>query len=91
MPKKNDLTGRRVGRLTIIRATDQRGPDGGVVYECLCDCGNTCFVLKAPSKWRPAMSNLSLALIIIGTATVTNWLFKIIDAIEAPAKRRNRV
>lgn len=36
------------------------------------------------------MSNLALALIIIGTATVTSWLFKIIDAIEAPAKRRNR-
>ena len=39
-----DLTGRRFGRLTVIRKTDQRGPDGGMVYECLCDCGNTCFV-----------------------------------------------
>lgn len=40
----NDLTGRRFGRLTVIRKTDQRGPDGGIIYECLCDCGNTCFV-----------------------------------------------
>lgn len=43
MPRK-DLTGQRFGRLTVIRATDQRGPDNGTVYECLCDCGNTCFV-----------------------------------------------
>ena len=40
----NDLTGRRFGRLTVIRKTDQRGPDGGIIYECLCDCGNTCLV-----------------------------------------------
>lgn len=39
-----DLTGQRFGRLTVIRKTDKRGPDGGIVYECLCDCGNTCFV-----------------------------------------------
>lgn len=44
MPKKNDLTGRRFGRLTVIRATEQRGPDGGIIYECLCDCGNKCLV-----------------------------------------------
>ena len=41
---RKDLTGQRFGRLTVIRATDQRGPDNGIVYECLCDCGNTCFV-----------------------------------------------
>lgn len=41
----NDLTGRRFGRLTVVRKTDQRGPDGGIIYECLCDCGNTCLAL----------------------------------------------
>lgn len=40
----NDLTGLRFGRLTVIRKTDQRGPDGGIIYECLCDCGKNCFV-----------------------------------------------
>lgn len=40
----NDLTGRRFGRLTVIRKTNQRGPDGGIIYECICDCGNKCFV-----------------------------------------------
>lgn len=36
------------------------------------------------------MTAPSLALVVIGAATVTNWLFRIVDAIEAPAKRRNR-
>lgn len=41
---KKDLTGKRFGRLVVIRPTEERGPDGGIVWECLCDCGNTCLV-----------------------------------------------
>jgi len=33
---------------------------------------------------------MTTALIIIGTATVTGWIFKVIDLIEAPAKRRGK-
>ena len=36
------------------------------------------------------MTAPSLALVVIGAATVASWLFRIVDAIEAPAKRRNR-
>ena len=36
------------------------------------------------------MTNTTLFLVIIGAATVTSWLFKAVDAIEAPAGRRNR-
>ena len=36
------------------------------------------------------MTNLTFTLVVIGAATVTSWLFRIVDAIEAPAKRRNR-
>lgn len=36
------------------------------------------------------MTAPSLALVVIGSATVTSWLFRIIDAIEAPAGRRRR-
>ena len=36
------------------------------------------------------MTAPALALVVIGAATVTSWMFRIIDAIEAPAKRRNR-
>ena len=37
------------------------------------------------------MTGAALWFRVGGVATVTSWLFKIIDAIEAPAKRRNRV
>ena len=36
------------------------------------------------------MTNATLFLVVIGAATVTSWLLKAVDAIEAPAKRRNR-
>lgn len=36
------------------------------------------------------MTNATLFLVVIGAATVTSWMFRIIDGIEAPAKRRNR-
>ena len=32
------------------------------------------------------MTAPSLALVVIGAATVTSWLFRIVDAIEAPRK-----
>lgn len=41
---RKDLTGQRFGRLTVIRATEQRTSFGCVIYECLCDCGNVCLV-----------------------------------------------
>lgn len=35
-----DLTGKRFGRLTVIRQTDKRDPyNGTVIWRCLCDCG----------------------------------------------------
>ena len=36
------------------------------------------------------MTAPAVALVVIGAATVTSWLFRIVDGIEAPAKRRNR-
>ena len=36
------------------------------------------------------MTAPAVALVVIGAATVTSWMFRIIDAIEAPAIRRNR-
>ena len=35
------------------------------------------------------MTAPALALVVIGAATVTSWLFRIVDAIEAPAGRRH--
>ena len=36
------------------------------------------------------MTNATLFLVVIGSATVTSWMFRIVDAIEAPAGRRRR-
>ena len=36
------------------------------------------------------MTNTTIFLVVIGAATVTSWLFRIVDAIEAPAGRRRR-
>ena len=36
------------------------------------------------------MTAPAVALVVVGAATVTSWMFRIIDAIEAPAGRRNR-
>lgn len=38
-----DLTGERFGRLTVIRRTGK--DERGVLWECLCDCGNTKIVV----------------------------------------------
>ena len=34
------------------------------------------------------MTAPAVALVVVGAATVTSWLFRIVDAIEAPAGRR---
>ena len=37
------------------------------------------------------MSMTAFVFMVIGVVTVTVWIFRGIDAIEAPARRRNRV
>lgn len=41
--KHVDLTGKRFGMLKASSPTEQR-KDGSIVWECLCDCGNVCYV-----------------------------------------------
>lgn len=36
-----DLTGKRFGSVIIISKTNQRKPNGEVLWECKCDCGTT--------------------------------------------------
>ena len=38
-----DLTGQRFGKLTAVRPTEER-LNRQVVWECVCDCGNSAFV-----------------------------------------------
>ncbi|MEO3446711.1 hypothetical protein ABG862_02840 [Bacteroides xylanisolvens] len=39
--KKKDLTGQKFGLLTVLKKTDKRICGGCIVWECLCECGNT--------------------------------------------------
>lgn len=41
--RKKDMTGQRFGRLNVIKDSGKR-IHKEVVWECLCDCGNTCYV-----------------------------------------------
>lgn len=43
MAKIKDLTGQKFGKLTAIEPTDKRTIGGSVMWECICDCGNTCY------------------------------------------------
>lgn len=38
-----DLSGMKIGELTVIRRTDERR-NGSVVWECQCSCGKVCYV-----------------------------------------------
>lgn len=41
-----DITGQRFGLLTVVGKSDRRNSGGDVLWECKCDCGNTCYVIK---------------------------------------------
>lgn len=40
----NNLLGQRFGKLTVIKQTPKRTGNGGIIWECKCDCGNICEV-----------------------------------------------
>ena len=47
--KKPGIEGQRFGKLTALRPTEKR-IGSSVVWECLCDCGNTVFVARSSLK-----------------------------------------
>lgn len=46
MSQRNDLTGKRFGRLTAISDSGKR-KNGRIVWKCCCDCGNTTDVVSS--------------------------------------------
>lgn len=50
MPRYENLTGQKFGRLTVIEPTEEKNKDGRRIWKCQCDCGNikltTCQNLK---------------------------------------------
>lgn len=51
-----DLKKQRFGRLTVLRATEQRTRQGAVIWECFCDCGNITFVSTCSLKDKNTQS-----------------------------------
>jgi len=49
MPKKNDLTGQRFGRLTILQTTG-KDKHGNYLWLARCDCGNEATVISTAIK-----------------------------------------
>lgn len=41
MPKKIDLTGQKFARLEVISESPERGNQKQILWECICDCGNS--------------------------------------------------
>ena len=48
---RNNLLGKRFGRLVAIRETQKRNKKGSVIWECVCDCGNTVEVASEMLVW----------------------------------------
>lgn len=44
-----DLTGQRFGRL-LCKSQAEKNKRGDILWECVCDCGNTCFVASTSLK-----------------------------------------
>jgi hypothetical protein len=40
LPKYEDLSGKRFGRLIALEATEEKTKDGRRIWKCQCDCGN---------------------------------------------------
>lgn len=49
-----DISGKRYGKLLVIKP-HSKSKSGNVIYECLCDCGNTTYKTKASLKTRKQM------------------------------------
>ncbi len=47
-----NLVGERYARLLVKAKTSMR-QDGSVVYKCLCDCGETCYVSSRNLRAKP--------------------------------------
>ncbi len=48
--KMTDVTGKRFGRLTVLRLSEKKYSYCGVVWECKCDCGGVAFVAGSSLK-----------------------------------------
>ncbi len=57
--KETDLTGQRIGQLTVMSKTDDAPLSGNTIWKCTCDCGNiklytTKILLSGKAVWDDA-------------------------------------
>ncbi len=53
---KNNLIGKRFGKLLVLEETDKRADKGSIVWKCKCDCGN---IVEISSKRLVSRINVS--------------------------------
>lgn len=57
MPNKiSDITGRRFGKLVVVSIHPERNRDGGVRWNCLCDCGGSAVYVGHTLRYGQANS-----------------------------------
>jgi hypothetical protein len=52
----NDLSGMKVGYLTVIGRSSQRSKYGHRLYDCVCACGNSCIVTASKLSHKTQIS-----------------------------------
>ena len=80
---RGDLTGRRFGKLTVVRMKEKR-PSGNIRWECKCDCGNTANVFG-----NALVSGKTASCGCLGKNDLTGRRFGRLVAIRETAERRN--
>lgn len=95
MGKFKNIAGQKFGRLTAVRATEER-KQGAVVWECLCICGKTAYVSRPKLEQGHTLScgclqaeNVSMRNKLRQTKDITGQKFGRLTAIRATENRDN--
>lgn len=67
-----NLTNQKFGRLTVVEITNERTSGRHVVWKCICDCGNECYVNAASLTSGKTKSCGCLAKESRGTSRITH-------------------
>lgn len=86
---RNDLTGKKFGRLTVVSPTEQRAKDKSIVWLCKCDCGNEVFAGGTNLK-TGHIKSCGCARKGKSIAIEKNGLYGYLTALEDTGKRTSR-
>lgn len=54
-----DYTGKKFGKLKVIRKTTKKDKRGNYLWECQCDCGNICYIIGSKLQYRQSCGCLT--------------------------------